>query len=58
MPPGEELSSVDLTLTMAPNTMQMPMAAIVGDELRDVVQNRSTHLTIDNTAPELISRPK
>lgn len=47
-------TSVDLTLTMAPEYYANADGSYRWDELKDGTK-LSTHLTIDNTAPELIS---
>ena len=49
-----EGTSVDLTLTMAPEYYANADGSYRWDELKDGAK-LSTHLTIDNTAPELIS---
>ena len=49
-----EDTSVDLTLTMAPEYYANADGSYRWDELKDGAK-LSTHLTIDNTAPELIS---
>lgn len=49
-----EGTSVDLTLTMAPEYYANADGSYRWDELKDGAK-LSTHLTIDNTAPELVS---